>query len=227
MSQFSRFELLVGKDDITKLAQYKVLVFGLGGVGGHMCETLARSGIANFTLVDKDVVEESNINRQLVASYNTIGKAKVEVMKERILSINPKAKVDAIVKFYLPENASEFDFSKYDYIIDCVDNVSAKISIVCNAKLVGVPVISALGAGNKMDPTRLEVGDIYQTSVDPLAKVFRHELRKRNIDSLKVVYSLEPPIKVDSDSPGSNAFVPSSMGIIIASEVIKDLLKRK
>lgn len=226
MSSLSRLELLIGKENINKLARSKVLVFGLGGVGGHMCETLARSGVGHFTLVDKDVVEESNINRQLVADYSTLGKAKVEVMKTRILAVNPEASVEAIEKFYLPNSENEFDFSKYDYVIDCVDTVSAKISIVCKAKEAGVPVISALGAGNKMDPTRLEVSDLYKTSVDPLAKVMRRELRKRGIESLKVVYSTEEPIKVESDSPGSNAFVPSSMGIIIASEVIKDLLKQ-
>ena len=226
MSQFDRFELLIGKDKLEKLAQYKMLVFGIGGVGGHMCETLARSGIKHFTLVDKDVVEESNINRQLVADYSTLGNAKTEVMKQRILLVNPDADVETINKFYLPSNESEFNFSKYDYVIDCVDTVSAKISIVLKAKEAGVPVICALGAGNKMDPTRLEVGDLFKTSVDPLAKVLRRELRKRNIDSLKVVYSKEEPIKVGGSTPGSNAFVPASMGIVIASEVIKDLLKQ-
>lgn len=226
MSQFSRFELLIGKDNLIKLSKFHVLVFGIGGVGGHVVDALARSGISHITIVDKDDVEETNINRQLVASYNTIGKAKVDVMKEHILSINPNAEVHAIKKFYLPENSKEFDFSKYDYIVDCVDNMSAKISIICEAKLVGTPVISALGAGNKLDPIKLEVSDLYKTSVDPLAKILRRELRKRNIDSLKVVYSKETPIEVESRTPASSAFVPSSMGLIIASEVIKDLLAK-
>ena len=225
MSQFERLSLLIGEENIYKLAQKKVLVFGIGGVGGHMTETLARSGITHFTLVDKDVVEESNINRQLVADYSTLGKAKVEVMKDRILSINPNAEVDTKVMFYLPENENEFDFSSYDYVIDCVDTVSAKLSIIKKAKEVNVPVISALGAGNKMNPAELEVSDIYKTSVDPLAKVLRHELKKLGIKSLKVVYSKETPIDVNGRTPGSNAFVPSTMGIIIASEVVKDLLK--
>ena len=225
MSQFDRLELLIGKDNLEKLAQKKVLVFGIGGVGGHCVEALARSGITQFTLVDKDVVEESNINRQLVASYQTLNHAKVDVMKERILSINPKAEVETRQMFYLPENENEFDFSKYDYVIDCVDTVTAKLSIIKKAKELSVPVISALGAGNKMNPTDLEVSDIFKTSVDPLAKVLRHELKKLGIKSLKVVYSKETPIDVNGRTPGSNAFVPSSMGIIIASEVIKDLLK--
>ena len=225
MSQFDRLELLIGKDNLEKLAQKKVLVFGIGGVGGHCVEALARSGITQFALVDKDVVEESNINRQLVASYQTLNHAKVDVMKERIISINPKAEVETRQMFYLPENENEFDFGKYDYVIDCVDTVTAKLSIIKKAKELSVPVISALGAGNKMNPTDLEVSDIFKTSVDPLAKVLRHELKKLGIKSLKVVYSKETPIDVNGRTPGSNAFVPSSMGIIIASEVIKDLLK--
>ena len=225
MSQFDRFELLIGKDNLEKLAQKKVLVFGIGGVGGHCVESLARSGITKFTLVDKDVVEETNINRQLVASYQTLNKPKVEIMKERILSVNPKAEVETRQMFYLPENENEFDFSRYDYVIDCVDTVAAKLSIIKKSKKLNVPVISALGAGNKMNPTELEVSDIYKTSVDPLAKVLRHELKRLGIKSLKVVYSKETPIDVNGRIPGSNAFVPSTMGIIIASEVIKDLLK--
>ena len=225
MSQFDRFISLIGEDNFKKITTKKVMIFGLGGVGGYVAEALARSGVQNFILIDSDVVEESNINRQIIATYDSIRKSKVELMKERILAINPHAKVEAIQKFYLPENSDEFDFSNVDYIIDCVDTVSAKISIVCKAKELNIPVISAMGAGNKMDPTKLEVSDIYKTSVDPLCKVMRHELRKRNVDSLKVVYSKEEPLNVSGSTPNSNAFVPSSMGLIIASEVIKEIIR--
>ena len=225
MSQFERFISLIGEENFHKLSSKKVMIFGVGGVGGYVVEALARSGIENFVLIDSDVIEESNINRQIIATLDTIGKSKVEVMKNRVLSINSNAKVSSIQKFYLPENSDEFDFSGVDYIIDCVDTVSAKLSIVSKAKELNLPVISAMGAGNKMDPTQLKVSDIYKTSVDPLCKVMRHELRKLGIKELKVVYSLEAPIKTSSRTPNSNAFVPSSMGLIIASEVIKDLIK--
>ena len=225
MSQFERFISLIGEENFHKLSSKKVMIFGVGGVGGYVVEALARSGIENFVLIDSDVVEESNINRQIIATLDTIGKSKVEVMKNRVLSINSNAKVTSIQKFYLPENSNEFDFSGVDYIIDCVDTVSAKLSIVSKAKELNLPVISAMGAGNKMDPTQLKVSDIYKTSVDPLCKVMRHELRKLGIKELKVVYSLEAPIKNNNRTPNSNAFVPSSMGLIIASEVIKDLIK--
>ena len=225
MSQFDRFISLIGEDNFKKITTKKVMIFGIGGVGGYVAEALVRSGVGNFILIDSDVVEESNINRQIIATYDSIGKSKVELMKERILTINPHAIVEAIQKFYLPENSEEFDFSNVDYIIDCVDTVSAKISIVCKAKELNIPVISAMGAGNKMDPTKLEVSDIYKTSVDPLCKVMRRELRKRNIDSLKVVYSKEEPLNVTGSTPNSNAFVPSSMGLIIASEVIKEIIR--
>ena len=232
-TSFSRFESLIGKEKLDKIKRFKVLIFGIGGVGGYVVEALVRSGVMHFTLVDNDVVEESNINRQIVADMTTLGKSKIDVMKSRILSINPEAEVEAIKKFYLPENEDEFDFSKYDYIIDCVDTVSAKISIICKAKELNKPVISALGAGNKLDPSKLEIADIYKTSVDPLAKVLRRELRKRNIKSLKVAYSKEEPFKPETEiasihgrhSPSSAIFVPASMGLLIASEVVKDLIE--
>ena len=225
MKQFSRFIPLIGEDKFETLSQAKVMVFGVGGVGGYVVEALARSGINQFILIDNDVVEETNINRQIIATYETIGQPKVEVMKKRILSINPDAKVNAIQKFYLPENSGEFDFSNVDYIIDCVDTVSAKLSIVSKAKELNIPVISAMGAGNKLDPTKLEISDIYKTSVDPLCKVMRRELKKLGINILKVAYSKEPPIKLNNRTPNSGATVPPSMGLLIASEVIKDLIK--
>lgn len=236
-NQFVRTKLLFKEEGMEKLKQAHILVFGVGGVGGYVIEALARSGVYHFTLVDNDVVSESNINRQIIATHETINKYKVDVMKERILSINKEADVEVRRCFYLPENASEFDFSKYDYVIDCVDTVSAKLSIIVEAKRNNVPVISAMGAGNKMNPTMLEVSDISKTIVDPLAKVIRVELRKRGINHLKVVYSKEKPLEINADTegvelkersgraaPGSNAFVPSAMGLIIASEVIKDLI---
>lgn len=223
---FSRTELLFGKEAMAKLKNSNVIVFGVGGVGGHIIEALARSGVGKLTIVDKDKVEESNINRQIVALSSTIGKSKVEVMKDRLLDINPDIQVDAREVFYLPETADQFDLSKYDYVVDAIDNMTAKIELICRAKHVGSPVISAMGAANKVNPTMLEVNDIYKTSVDPLAKILRRELRKRNIDSLKVVYSKEEPIEIkENRTVGSTSFVPSTMGLIIASEVIKDLIK--
>ena len=232
MKRFSRTEAMLGKDAMTKLQNSRVIVFGVGGVGGHSVEALVRSGIGHITIVDFDKVEETNINRQLVALTSTIGKSKVEALKERLLDINPDLDIEAIEKFYLPENENEFDLSKYDYIVDAIDNMSAKISLVVRANELNVPIISAMGAGNKIEPTMLEVSDIYKTSVDPLAKILRHELRQRGIKKLKVVYSKEEPIKVDLKDekrraiPGSTSFVPPAMGLIIASEVIKDLLNR-
>ena len=234
-NQFNRTELLLGKENMEKLSKAHILIFGVGGVGGYVVEVLARSGIYHFTLVDNDVISETNINRQIIATLETIGKDKVEVMKNRIISINKDADVEIRKCFYLPETASEFDFSQYDYVVDCVDTVSAKLSIIIEAKKNNVPVISAMGAGNKLNPAMLEVSDISKTSVDPLAKVIRTELRKRGINHLKVVYSKESPIKIDDPNvelkeksqrpvPGSNAFVPSTMGLIMASEIIKDLI---
>ena len=222
--QFSRYIPLIGEDNFQKLNHSKVMVFGVGGVGGYVVEALARSGVGSFVLIDNDVVEESNINRQIIATYKTIGQVKVDVMKERILSINPDAKVEAIKKFYLPENSGEFDFSNVDYIIDCVDTIAAKISVVCKAKELNIPVVSAMGAGNKLDPSKLQVSDIYKTSVDPLCKIMRHELKKLGINKLKVVFSTEEPLKTNNRIPNSGVIVPSSMGLLIASEVIKDII---
>lgn len=230
--QFKRTELIFSKENMEKLYNSKVIVFGVGGVGGHLVEALARSGVGHIAIVDFDDVEITNINRQLVALHSTIGRSKVEVLKERLLDINPDIKVEAIHKFYLPENENEFDLSKYDYVVDAVDNMSAKIGLILHANKENVPIISAMGAGNKVNPTMLEVSDIYKTSVDPLAKVLRHELKKRGITHLKVVYSKEEPIKVEEYNEkkraitGSTSFVPPAMGLIIASEVIKDLLNR-
>lgn len=229
--RFSRTEALFGTEAMAKLENSRVIIFGVGGVGGHATEALVRSGVGHITIVDFDKVEETNINRQLVALTSTIGKSKVEALKDRLIDINPELDINAIEKFYLPDNENEFDLSKYDYIVDAVDNMSAKISLVVRANELNVPIISAMGAGNKVEPTMLEVSDIYKTSVDPLAKILRHELRNRGIKKLKVVYSKEEPIKVDLKDekrraiPGSTSFVPPTMGLIIASEVIKDLIK--
>jgi tRNA A37 threonylcarbamoyladenosine dehydratase len=232
MSKFIRSEMLFTKEGFQKLKDKHIAIFGIGGVGGYVVEALARSGIQNFDLIDNDVVSESNINRQIIATNFTIGKDKVEVAKERILSINEKCIVNTYKTFFLPENSSQFDFTKYDYVIDCIDTVSGKIEIVVKANNEGCRVISCMGTGNKMDPTRFEVSDIYKTSVCPLAKVMRKELKNRNIKKLKVVYSKEEPMKVINVGedgrraiPGSNAFTPSVAGLIIAGEVIKDLLR--
>lgn len=229
--KFSRLEALIGKENLDKLKSKKVIVFGVGGVGGFVIESLIRSGLEDITIVDNDVVEESNINRQIIATSDSLGKSKVEIMKERAISINHNAQITAIQKFYLPENEVEFDLSKYDYVIDCVDTVSAKLSIICRSKEANVPVISALGAGNKLDPTKLKVSDISKTEYDPLAKVIRRELRKCNIKNVKVVYSSESPINIvvnenenGRHSPASAIFVPASMGILIAKTVIDDLI---
>ena len=247
LNQFSRTELLLGKEALDKLASSRVAVFGIGGVGGYVCEALVRSGIGEFDLIDDDKVCLTNLNRQIIATRKTIGKYKVEVMRDRILEINPDAKVNVHKCFFLPENAEEFPFEEYDYIVDAVDTVTAKISLVMAAKEKNVPIISSMGAGNKFDPTAFQVADIYKTSVCPLAKVMRRELKKRGIKKLKVVYSQEKPTRPiedmsiscrshcicppgaahkcteSRDIPGSTAFVPSVVGLIIAGEVIKDL----
>ena len=232
-NQFTRFEMLIWEESISTLKNKKVAIFGLGGVGGNVCDALARSGISNFVLIDHDVVSISNINRQLIANHDNIGRFKVDVMEEHLKKINPEAKIEQINTFYLPENASQFDFSNYDYVVDAIDTVSAKIDIIERCIIAHTPIISALGCGNKINPTMLEVSDISKTSYDPLAKVLRRELKKRGINHLKVVYSKEQPLplqfEVDNgDSkkhvPGSSAFVPPAAGIIIASEVVKDLL---
>lgn len=247
LNQFSRTELLLGKDGIEKLASSRVAVFGIGGVGGYTVEALARSGVGTFDLIDDDKICITNINRQIYALRSTVGKYKVDVAKDRILDINPNAVVNTYKTFYTPETADEFDFSQYDYVVDAIDTVVGKLKIVEKAKEAKVPVISSMGAGNKMNPALFEVTDIFKTSVCPLAKVMRQELKKRKIRKLKVVYSKEVPIKPNNDIeisckkhcvcppgtvrkctarrqiPGSNAFVPSVVGLIIAGEVVKDL----
>lgn len=233
--KFIRTEFLLGKAALEKLKNAKVAVFGVGGVGGYTVEALARSGVGNIDIIDNDTVSVSNINRQIIATYDTVGKLKVDVARERILSINPEACVRAYNTFYTPETASEFDFSDYDYVVDAIDTVTGKISLIMQCNQANVPIISSMGAGNKLDPTAFEVTDIYKTSVCPLARVMRTELKKRGIKKLKVVYSKEKPIKpiFSGDEPlspgkrqipGSIAFVPSVAGLIIAGEVIKDLV---
>lgn len=230
MNAFNRTEMLLGHEGMDKLKKSRIAVFGIGGVGGYVVEALVRSGVGEIDLIDNDVVCETNLNRQIIALRSTIGRAKVEVMKERIMDINPDCKVRIHQCFFLPENAGEFDFTQYDYVVDAVDTVAAKIELVVKANEAKVPIISSMGAGNKMNPADFEVADITKTSVCPLARVMRHELKKRNIPHLKVVYSKENPIKPEATceenvKAGSNAFVPSVAGLIIASEVIKDLTK--
>ena len=257
-NQFSRTERLLGKENMEKLAAARVCIFGIGGVGGYVAEALARSGVGHLELVDNDVVCLSNLNRQIIATHQTLGQYKVDAMKERILSINPEAEVVTHRCFYLPETQSQFDFTAFDYVVDAIDTVAGKISLVLQAEASGTPIISSMGAGNKLDPAAFQVADIYQTSVCPLAKVMRKELKKRGVKKLKVVYSKELPFcddqgKTDMDHqehpetrsgdahhsesetgktllsrrrsiPGSVAFVPSVAGLIIAGEVVKDLL---
>lgn len=224
LDQFSRTELLFGKEAMKRLSESRVAVFGIGGVGGFTVEALARSGVGAIDLIDHDKVSLTNINRQIIATHQTIGRYKVDVAAERIAEINPSCLVTVHKTFYMPDTQGEFDFTQYDYIVDAIDTVTGKIAIIENAKKCGVPVISAMGAGNKLDPTAFEVADIFETSVCPLAKVMRRELKKRGIESLKVVYSREEPIKSAKErTPASNAFVPSVAGLIIAGEVIKDL----
>lgn len=228
-SQFSRTERLIGKDAVNVLSGKHVAVFGIGGVGGFVCEALARAGVGKLTLVDKDNVDITNLNRQIIALHSTIGRSKAEVMAERIKDINPNAEVKVVQAFYLPETSGLFDFRDYDYVVDAVDTVTAKIELVVKAKEAGTHVISSMGAGNKLNPTMFRVEDIYKTKVCPLAKVMRKELKNRGIDSLKVVYSEEAPIKTKDGerSPASISFVPSVAGLIIAGEVIKDLITEK
>ena len=247
LNQFTRTELLFGREAMEKLSASRVAVFGIGGVGGYTVEALARSGVGAIDLIDDDKVCLTNINRQIIATRKTVGQYKVDVAEQRILEINPDVRVTKFQTFYTPETADQFDFTQYDYIVDAIDTVTGKIALVVNAKEAGTPIISSMGAGNKLDPTAFEVTDIYKTSVCPLAKVMRRELKNRGIKKLKVVYSKEPamtPIESDENSckhhcicppdtkrkctirrqvPGSNAFVPSVVGLIIAGEVIKDL----
>ena len=229
-NQFSRTELIIGKQGIKKLNNSKVAIFGIGGVGSYVVEALARAGIGSFLLIDKDKVDITNINRQIIATNKTVGKSKVEVAKERILEINPNAKVETIQEFFLPESPELLD-SSINYVVDCVDTVTAKIELVLRAEKWQIPIISCMGTGNKLDPTKFEVTDIYKTSICPLAKVMRKELRARGIKKLKVVYSKEEPImpnykENENKVPGSVSFVPSVAGLIMAGEVIKDILKK-
>ena len=219
----SRTGLLIGDENVQKLNNSRVLIFGLGGVGSYVVESLARAGVGSFTIVDGDKVSETNINRQIIATTSTVGMSKCTVQKSRILDINPSAKVVAKEIFYLPENAESIDFTQYDYIVDAVDTVTAKIEIIKRAKLARVPVISAMGTGNKLQPTAFRVGDIFDTKVCPLARVMRRELKARGITSLKVVYSEEEPI-IKERVPASISFVPSVAGLIVASEVIKGII---
>ncbi|MBQ9634092.1 MAG: tRNA threonylcarbamoyladenosine dehydratase, partial [Schwartzia sp.] len=229
---FSRTKLLLGEDGLAKLAKARVAVFGIGGVGSFAAEALCRAGIGHFLLVDSDTIDVSNINRQIHATTRTVGQKKTDVMRARMLEINPAADVRAKCEFYEPDRAEAFFTEPPDYIVDAVDTVTAKISLVVEAEKRSIPIISAMGAGNKLDPTRFEVADIYKTSVCPLAKVMRKELKKRGIPRLKVVYSKEPPIRPDvaetedarRQTPGSVPFVPSAAGLILASEVVRDLL---
>lgn len=226
-NQFSRTESLIGKENIEKLKNSKVAIFGIGGVGSYTVEALVRAGIQNFVLVDKDVVDETNLNRQIIATTKTIGKPKVEVAKERIREINPNAKVEIYQEFFMPDTREDILSKDISYIVDCVDTVTAKIELVQRAKKLNIPIISSMGTGNKLDGTKFEVSDIYKTSVCPLAKVMRKELKQRNIENLKVVYSKEEPKKIkDSKTPASISFVPSVCGLIIAGEVIKDICKQ-
>lgn len=229
MGQFSRTELLIGKENVDKLKNSKVAIFGIGGVGSFTVEALARGGIGKFILVDKDDVDLTNINRQIIATSKTVGKPKVEVAKERILEINPNANVEIYKEFFMPETNGILD-KTITYIIDAVDTVTAKIELVKRANELNIPIISCMGTGNKLDPTKFEISDIYKTSVCPLAKVMRKELKSRGIKRLKVIYSKENPIKTNKDKelikqvPGSVSFVPSVAGLIIAGEVIKDII---
>ena len=247
LNQFSRTQLLLGQEGMEKLFQARVAVFGIGGVGGYTVEALARSGVGTLDLIDDDRICLTNLNRQIFATRKTVGQYKVDIAQQRILEINPKAVVHTYKTFYAPQTAELFDFTQYDYVVDAIDTVTGKLELVEQAEKAGVPIISSMGAGNKMDPTAFEVADIYETSVCPLARVMRRELKRRGIKKLKVVYSKEPPMTPIDDMsiscsthcicppgtarkctqrrqvPGSNAFVPSVVGLIIAGEVVKDL----
>lgn len=250
LNQFSRTELLIGKEGIEKLKNAKVAIFGIGGVGSFVVEGLVRAGVENFVLIDDDKICLTNLNRQIIATRKTIGKYKVEVAKERILEINPNAKVEVYQEFYMPNSKKNIIDNTLSYVVDCVDTVTAKIEIIMQCKKLNVPIISAMGTGNKLDPSKFKITDINKTKICPLAKVMRKELRKRNIENLKVIYSEEEPIKPDDTSesscktncicppgtkrkctirnqvPGSISFVPSVAGLMIAGEIVKDIIKR-
>lgn len=229
-NQFERTALLLGKASVERLARKRVAVFGVGGVGGFVCEGLVRAGIGAIDIVDKDIVALSNINRQLIALHSTVGKNKVDVLEERLKDINKNLIIKKYKCFFLPETSETFNFREYDYVVDAIDTVTGKIELILKAKEVGVPIISAMGAGNKLEPAGFQVSDIYKTSVCPLARVMRRELKKRGVDKLKVVYSKEEPIKPQFEEgeevvPGSISFVPPALGLIIAGEVVKDLIR--
>ena len=229
-NQFERTALLLGKASVERLARKRVAVFGVGGVGGFVCEGLVRAGIGAIDIVDKDTVALSNLNRQLIALHSTVGKNKVDVLEERLKDINKNLIIKKYKCFFLPETSETFDFREYDYVVDAIDTVTGKIELILKAKEAGVPIISAMGAGNKLDPTAFQVSDIYKTSVCPLARVMRRELKKRGIEKLKVVYSKEEPIKPQFEEgeevvPGSVSFVPPALGLIIAGEIVKDLIR--
>lgn len=236
-NQFTRTEMLLGSEAVHKLKQCRIAVFGIGGVGGYTVEALARSGVGTLDLIDNDTVSLTNINRQIIALHSTVGMNKTDAAKKRLLDINPNIKINTYNTFFTPENSGEFNFSQYDYIVDAIDTVSGKIELAVQADKANVPIISSMGAGNKLDPTRFEVSDIYKTSVCPLARVMRRELKKRNIRKLKVVYSkeeaLSPKCESDEDSgmkrqtPASIAYVPSVVGLIIAGEVINDITSQQ
>ena len=229
-NHFERTALLLGKASVERLARKRVAVFGVGGVGGFVCEGLVRAGIGAIDIVDKDTVALSNINRQLIALHSTVGKNKVDVLEERLKDINKNLIIKKYKCFFLPETSDTFDFREYDYVVDAIDTVTGKIELILKAKEAGVPIISAMGAGNKLDPTAFQVSDIYKTSVCPLARVMRRELKKRGVEKLKVVYSKEEPIKPQFEEgeevvPGSVSFVPPALGLIIAGEIVKDLIR--
>ena len=226
-SEFSRTENLIGANALEKLKKCHIAVFGVGGVGGFVVEALARAGVGTIDLIDSDCVDITNLNRQIIALHSTIGKQKVAVMRDRVLDINPNANVNIFPLLFLPENSSQFDFSKYDYVVDAIDNITSKIELVMKCQEANTPIIASMGTGNKLDPTKFEISDIYKTSVCPLAKVMRYELKKRGVKKLKVLYSKENPIKTADRTPASISFVPSAAGLIIAGEVIKDIIKKE
>lgn len=224
MEQFSRTERLLGKDNLEKIKNKNIIIFGLGGVGSYVAEALARCGIGKMTVVDKDTIDITNINRQLYALHSTVGRNKADVARERILDINPECQVTSIVKMYLPENANEFNLSQYDYIIDAIDNVTAKIDLAIKSQELGISMIASMGTGNKLDPTAFKITDIYKTDTCPLCRIMRRELKARNVKKLKVLYSTEIPKNGGERTPASISFVPSTAGLIIAGEVIKEML---
>ncbi len=226
-SEFSRCENLIGSDNFEKLQNCHIAVFGIGGVGGYVVEALARAGVGKIDLIDNDTVDITNINRQIIALHSTVGQLKVDVMKKRVLDINPNINVNTFPLLFLPENSASFDFKRYDYVVDAVDNVTAKLELVLKCNEANTPIISAMGTGNKLDAKLFEITDIYKTSVCPLAKVMRYELKKRGVKKLKVLYSKEIPIKNQNNprTPMSISFVPSVAGLLIAGEVIKDIIK--